>query len=36
MRRLNINEHLRTFIPDSFKRRDAVTFEGVAEGLCGK
>ena len=26
MRRRNINKHLKTFIPDSLKRREAVTF----------
>ena len=26
MRRLNINKHMKNFIPDSFKRRDAVAF----------
>jgi len=28
MGRLNVNKNLKSFIPDSFKRRDVVTFSG--------
>ena len=36
MRRLKINKHLETFMLDSFKRRDALTFSRRGRGALWK